>query len=98
MENNEAVINGKLQFHNLCVVSTCMFVLYIGLLAHSGQLLEGYKHLVQAYDGKLILVSTWVYIDISLLTDMFQIFSAIGVHERQQSASLAFSNFGTAHR
>ena len=77
--------------------SACLFCTNVGLLAHSGQLLEGYKHLVQAYDGKLILVSTWVYIDINL-TDMFQIFSAIGVHERQQSASLAFSNFGTAHR
>ena len=34
----------------------------------------------------------------NFFTDMFQIFSTIGVHERQQSASLAFSNFGAAHR
>jgi len=44
----------------------------------------------------LILHFKLLYIFCS--TDMFQIFSTIGVHERQQSASLAFSNFGTAHR
>lgn len=29
-------------------------LLHTGLLVHSKQLLEGYKHLVQAYDGKLL--------------------------------------------
>ena len=71
--------------------------MHTGLLVHSKQLLEGYKHLVQAYDGKLLNSECW-YFYYSIIIDMFQVFSAIGVHERQQSASLAFSNFGAAHR
>ena len=36
-------------------IATHWHILHTGLLAHSKQLLEGYKHLVQAYDGKFKL-------------------------------------------
>ena len=56
MENNEAVVKGELSYtisYSFIWCVPCMS--YTGLLVHSKQLIEGYKHLVQAYDGKIVL-------------------------------------------
>ena len=52
---------------------------------------------VHVCTGTLLCIDDY-YGYITLLIDFGQVFSNIGVYETQQSASVAFSNFGTAHR